>query len=61
MGKKKKGSSTRGGSRTITNPKTGETISISGTKAGKKRIRLPFGHPLRTHDLPVKGKKNAKG
>ncbi len=24
---------------------------VPGTKAGKKRVRLPFGHPMRTHDL----------
>ena len=26
---------------------------ITGTKAGKKRTRLPYGHPLRTHDGPA--------
>jgi hypothetical protein len=25
---------------------------ITGTKAGKKRTRLPYGHHLRTHDGP---------
>lgn len=24
---------------------------VSGTKAGKKRSRLPVGHPMRTHDI----------
>ena len=45
--------------RTRKNPQTGETEIISGTKAGKKRNRLPSGHPLRTHDIhgPVGKKK----
>ena len=50
MGKKKKGSSNRQGSRTRLNPLSGDLETVSGTKAGKKRTRLPFGHPLRTHD-----------
>lgn len=25
---------------------------VPGTKAGKKRSRLPYGHQLRTHDGP---------
>ena len=35
---------------------------VPGTKAGKKRTRLPLGHPLRTHDLhgPVGKKKPRK-
>lgn len=37
--------------RTRINPITGATESIPGTKAGKKRNRLPVGHPLRTHDI----------
>jgi hypothetical protein len=39
------------GSRTRVNPKTKEVETVSGTKAGKKRTRLPMGHPLRTHDM----------
>lgn len=58
MGKKKKGSSGRDGSRTRQNPLTGEIETVSGAKAGKKRTRLPVGHPLRTHDLEPKRKKN---
>ncbi|MFZ9715904.1 MAG: hypothetical protein ACO3CH_00415 [Ilumatobacteraceae bacterium] len=32
---------------------------VPGTKAGRKRQRLPLGHPMRTHDLhgPVGKKK----
>ncbi len=49
------------GSRTRINPKTKEVETVSGTKAGKKRTRLPSGHPLRTHDIHgvVKAKKKA--
>ena len=36
------------------NPNTGAVEIVSGTKAGKRRARLPFGHPLRTHDLVQK-------
>lgn len=39
------------GQRTRINPKTKEVETVSGTKAGKKRTRLPSGHPLRTHDI----------
>ena len=42
----KKGSNQRWGYRL----RNGE--KIAGTKAGKKRTRLPYGHPLRTHDGP---------
>lgn len=51
MGKKKASGSNRAGTRTRLNPLTGEVETIPGTKAGKKRTRLPEGHPLRTHDL----------
>jgi hypothetical protein len=50
MGKKKSSSGNRAGSRTRINPLTGKEETISGTKAGKKRTREPFGSPLRTHD-----------
>ena len=40
--------------RTRINPKTGQVEQVSGTKAGKKRLRLPEGDPLRTHDLHEK-------
>lgn len=47
------------GQRTRMNPKTKEIETVAGTKAGKKRTRLPMNHPLRTHDLHgvVKAKK----
>jgi len=47
----KKGSSNRKGERTRINPITGQQETVTGTKAGKKRTHLPYGHPLRTHDL----------
>lgn len=50
----KKGSSQRKGERTRINPLTGDTETVTGTKAGKKRTRLPWGHPLRTHDRPAR-------
>lgn len=58
MGKKNKKVSRGSQQRTRRSPLTGSTELVSGTKAGKKRQRLPLGHPLRTHDLhgPV-GKK----
>lgn len=63
MGKRSKGTSRGAQQRERTNPQTGEKEIVSGTKAGKKRNRLPFGHPLRTHDLhgPVGKKKQARG
>lgn len=62
MGKKKSGGGGPGKSaqqRTRLNPQTGQAEIVSGTKAGKRRTRLPVGHPLRTHDLhgPVGKKK----
>ena len=50
----KKGSSQRKGERTRINPLTGDTETVTGTKAGKKRTRLPWGHPLRSHDRPTR-------
>lgn len=50
MGKSKRKGSGSGGGRTRINPLTGEPEHVSGTKAGKKRVMLPMGHPLRTHD-----------
>jgi len=51
MGKSKnKGKSSGPQQRTRTNPVTGEQETVNGTKAGKRRIKLPPGHPLRTHD-----------
>lgn len=51
MGKKKKGSSANAGYRIRKNPSTGATEQVPGTRAGRNRTRLPFGHPLRTHDI----------
>lgn len=51
MGKHKKGGGGSGQGRTRVNPLTGEVEQVSGTKAGKKRMLLPGGHPLRTHDI----------
>jgi hypothetical protein len=58
MGKKKKTTKDRGSGRTRTNPLTGEVENVPGAKAGKRRTKLPAGHPLRTHDLngPIKPK-----
>lgn len=51
MGKSKnKGKSSGPQQRVRTNPVTGEQETVNGTKAGKRRIKLPPGHPLRTHD-----------
>lgn len=58
MGKKKKASSARLGERIRVNPLTGQSEKVAGTKAGKKRFRLSFGDPLRTHDLNVKRRDN---
>lgn len=51
MGKKNKGSQSKGVGRQILNPLTGLMEDRVGTKAGKKRQMLPVGHPLRTHDI----------
>jgi hypothetical protein len=61
MGKKKKSTARGLQQRERLNPLTGKIEIIPGTKAGKRRTRLPFGDPLRTHDLhgPV-GKKTKK-
>lgn len=53
MGKGKKSSGPHKQARTRTNPLTGEVERVDGTKAGRMRMRLPFGHPLRTHDGPA--------
>jgi hypothetical protein len=60
MGKKKKTSKDRAGGRIRVNPITGEEENVPGTKAGKRRTRLSFGHPLRTHDLNFKPKEKSK-
>lgn len=48
---KKSGGSNKTNTRVRVNPLTGQTETVNGTKAGKRRTRLPFGHELRTHDL----------
>jgi len=60
MGKKNKKVSRGAQQRERLNPLTGQVEIIPGTKAGKRRTRLPYGHPLRTHDLMVKPKKVEK-
>lgn len=61
MGKRSKGVNRGAQQRERTNPVTKVVEMVPGTKAGRKRQRLPIGHPLRTHDLhgPV-GKKVVK-
>ena len=58
MGKSKKKLPRGAQQRERLNPTTKAVEVVSGTKAGKRRARLPFGHPLRTHDLH--GKKNTR-
>ena len=60
MAKKKKGSGQRKGSRERINPLTGEKEVVPGTRSGKKRTRLPVGHPLRTHDLYPPGSRKKR-
>lgn len=62
MGKKKGGGSSKGAQqRTRKNPLTGQMETVPGTKAGKRRMRLSYGDPLRTHDLKgPAGKKSKK-
>lgn len=62
MGKRSKKVARGSQQRERFNPLTGKTEVISGTKAGKRRARLSFGDPLRTHDLrgPVGKKKPTK-
>jgi hypothetical protein len=51
MGKKNKKVARGAQQRVRINPLTKEQETMAGTKAGKKRMRLAIGHPLRTHDL----------
>lgn len=60
MGKQKKSGSSGPQQRIRINPLTGEREVVPGTRSGKKRTRLPPGHPLRTHDLREVEKKKAK-
>ena len=57
MGKGKKSSGSHSNQRTRINPLTGERETVTGTKAGKKRQTLPWGHPLRSHDSPARRRK----
>ena len=53
MGKKKSSSKGSGPQQRVRiHPITKQEEIVPGTKAGKRRTRLPFGHELRTHDLP---------
>lgn len=54
MAKGKKSSGSHTNERTRLNPLTGDREKVGGTKAGRKRMRLSWGDPLRTHDLPSK-------
>jgi len=54
MGKGKSSSGSHANERTRLNPLTGEKEKVGGTKAGRKRMRLSWGDPLRTHDRPSK-------
>jgi hypothetical protein len=58
MGKQSK-SKAASGSRTRINPLTGQTEIVPGTKAGKKRTRLPHDNPLRTHEIAEKKSKKS--
>jgi hypothetical protein len=58
MAKGKKSSGTHSNERTRRNPQTGEVEKVGGAKAGRKRNRLPYGHPLRTHDLALGSKRS---
>ncbi len=50
MGKKKGGAKKTGPQQRVRiNPLTGAEEIVPGTKAGKRRVRLPLGHELRTH------------
>jgi hypothetical protein len=60
VGKKKKSSGDRTGVRTRINPLTGQAETVAGTRSGKKRMRLPEGHPLRTHDLKQEGSRKKR-
>jgi hypothetical protein len=54
MAKGKKSSGSHANERSRINPLTGEREKVGGTKAGRKRNRLSWGDPLRTHDRPKK-------
>ena len=60
MGKKKKSSGDRSATRTRINPLTGEAETQGGTRSGKRKVHLPAGHPLRTHDLHPVGYRKKK-
>lgn len=61
MGKSKgKGKTSGGQQRVRVNPLTGAEETVNGTKAGKRRTRLPSGHPLRTHDLHGESRRKKK-
>jgi hypothetical protein len=51
MGKKNKKAARGAQQRSRWNYLENKMETVPGTKAGRKRSRLPVGHPLRTHDL----------
>jgi hypothetical protein len=59
MGKKNKKVARGAQQRTRFNYLTNQVEVVPGTKAGRRRTRLPLGHPLRTHDLFRKSKETA--
>jgi hypothetical protein len=62
MGKSKGKSKSSGPQQRIRiNPLTGSEEVVNGTKAGKRRNRLPSNHPLRTHDLHGESRRKKKG
>lgn len=62
MGKSKGKNKPGANQRIRVNPITKQQETISGTKAGKKRVRTSLNDPLRTHDIhgPVGKKKTRK-
>lgn len=59
MGKKNKKVARGAQQRERINPLTGKLETVPGTKAGRRRTRLSFGDPLRTHDMHLKTPKRA--
>jgi hypothetical protein len=56
MAKGKKSSGYHSQERTRKSPLTGEIEKVGGPKAGRSRMRLPWGHELRSHDGPIHGR-----
>ena len=60
MGKKKSSGAGVSTGRVRINPITGQTETVPGTRSGRKRNRLQFGDPLRTHDLKAPGSRKKR-